>query len=181
MSILSIFFQIVDKFLDHSSICINDKLFSEVIEMFFTIRKKYVGMFFLICVAIVAAWVIVKIQPNAIPSLKTDNTEQVRTINLVTGEFKAETEEGKVIEAYRWDPGTIFVNKGEKVNLSIYGVNGKEHPFSIEGTKITGTVQQGKETIVSVQFQEEGVFRLICHTHPDIAHNGPMIAYIVVD
>lgn len=149
--------------------------------MFLTVRKKYIGMFLLVCVAIIAAWVIVKIQPSAIPSLKTDDQGKVRTIQLVTGEFKSTTPDGKEIEAYRWDPGTIFINKGEKVRLSIYGVNGKEHPFSIEGTNIKGTVKKGEETIVPLQFKKEGVYRLICHMHPDIAHNGPMIAYIVVD
>ncbi|SFF84059.1 Cupredoxin-like domain-containing protein [Halobacillus alkaliphilus] len=104
-----------------------------------------------------------------------------RVINLVTGEFKAETADGKEIEAYRWDPGTIFVEKGEPIKLSIYGVNGKEHPFFIEGTDVKGVVQQGKETIVDLKFDKEGVYRLICNTHPDINSNGPMIAYIVVD
>lgn len=149
--------------------------------MFYTVRSKYIGLFFLVCVSVIAAWVIVKIQPSAIPSLKTDNPEKIRTIQMVTGEFEAKLPDGKKIEAYRWDPGTIFLNKGEKVNLSIYGVNGAEHPFSIEGTTIKGTVKQGKETIVPLQFKEEGVYRLICHMHPDIANNGPMIAYIVVD
>ncbi|MGP4068687.1 cupredoxin domain-containing protein [Halobacillus sp. B29] len=104
-----------------------------------------------------------------------------RVINLVTGEFKAETADGKEIEAYRWDPGTIFVEKGEPIKLSIFGVNGKEHPFFIEGTDIKGVVQQGKETIVDLKFDKEGVYRLICTTHSDINSNGPMIAYIVVD
>ncbi|MGI8313614.1 hypothetical protein [Halobacillus mangrovi] len=108
------------------------------------------------------------------------NTEP-RMINLVTGEFKAETAEGKKIEAYRWDPGTIFVEKDESFRLSIYGVNGKEHPFYIEGTEVKGVVQQGKETIVDLKLEKEGIYRLICNTHPDIASNGPMIAYIVVD
>ncbi|KHE70184.1 hypothetical protein LD39_11895 [Halobacillus sp. BBL2006] len=115
----------------------------------------------------------------------TTSTEPVinepRIINLVTGEFKAETVDGKKIEAYRWDPGTIFVEKGEPFKLSIYGVNGKEHPFSIEGTEVRGVVQQGKETVVDLKFDKEGIYRLICNTHSDIASNGPMIAYIVVD
>lgn len=107
--------------------------------------------------------------------------EKNREIHLVTGEFKAKTIDGKEIEAYRWDPGTIFVNKGEKFNLSIFGINGRSHPFIIEGTNIKGTVEQNKETVLSLQFEKEGVYRIICLTHPDRAHNGPMIAYIIVD
>lgn len=104
-----------------------------------------------------------------------------RLIHLVTGEFKTTAEGGKTIEAYRWDPGTIFVEKGERIKLIIYGVNGESHPFIIEGTDIKGEVKKGKETVVRFQAEKEGVYRLICLTHPDKDHSGPMIAYIVVD
>jgi plastocyanin len=107
--------------------------------------------------------------------------EKIRDIQLVTGEFKAKNAEGIEIESYRFDPGTIFINEGEKVRLTIFGVNGKEHPFLIEGTDIKGTVKQNKETVIPLQFNEEGVYRLICLTHSDKEHSGPMIAYIVVD
>ncbi|MBO8157749.1 MAG: cupredoxin domain-containing protein [Bacillaceae bacterium] len=111
----------------------------------------------------------------------SSNEEKTYVINMVTGEFKSETADGKEIEAYRWDPGTIFVPEGEKVQLRIYGVNGEEHPFIIEGTDIKGTVKKGEETVLNLRFNEEGIYRLICLTHPDIKSNGPMIAYIVVD
>jgi heme/copper-type cytochrome/quinol oxidase subunit 2 len=104
-----------------------------------------------------------------------------RTIHMVTGEFKTKTAEGKEIEAYRWDPGTIIVHKGEKISLSINGVNGESHPFIIEGLNIKGEVKKGKETIVSFTPDKEGTYRIICLTHPDTAHNGPMVGYIVVD
>jgi plastocyanin len=108
-------------------------------------------------------------------------TEGGRTIHLVTGEFSSKLSDGKEIEAYRWDPGTIYVRKGEKINLSIYGVNGESHPFLIEGLNVRGEVKKGKETVVSFQADKEGIYRIICLTHPDIAHHGPMIGYIVVD
>ena len=106
---------------------------------------------------------------------------QVRTIHLVTGEFKSTGPDGKTIEAYRWDPGTIHVTKGEKINLSIYGVNGSSHPFVIQGLNIKGEVTKGKETVVSFQADKPGTYPIICLTHSDIAHNGPMVGYIVVD
>ncbi|SFK59223.1 hypothetical protein SAMN04487936_12030 [Halobacillus dabanensis] len=118
---------------------------------------------------------------GAIATTSAPVNGEPRIINLVTGEFKAETADGKKIEAYRWDPGTIFVEKDEPFKLSIYGVNGKEHPFYIEGTDVKGVVEQGKETVLDLQFKEEGIYRLICTTHSEIAANGPMIAYIVVD
>lgn len=109
------------------------------------------------------------------------SSEPVRTIHMVTGEFKSTTEDGKEIEAYLWHPGTVYINKGETVNLSLYGVNGASHPFMIEGTNIKGEVQKGKETIVPFKADKEGTYRLICLTHPDSSQHGPMIAYLVVD
>lgn len=111
----------------------------------------------------------------------SQSQDEIREIHLVTGEFKSKTMEGQELESYRWDPGTIFVNAGEKIRLSILGINGKEHPFIIEGTNVKGTVKQGEETIIPLQFKNEGIYRLICLTHPDKSQNGPMIAYIVVD
>lgn len=107
--------------------------------------------------------------------------EGPRTIHLVTTEAKSVLEDGTIIEAYRWDPGTVFVEKGETINLVLYGVNGDSHPFYIEGTRIKGEVKKGKETTVAFQASKEGVYRIICLTHPDKNHNGPMIGYIVVD
>lgn len=104
-----------------------------------------------------------------------------RTIHFVTGEFKATLPDGKVFEAYRWDPGTVFVRKGEKVKLSLSGVNGASHPFMIEGLGIKGEVKQGEETVVSFKADKPGIYRLICLTHPDRAQSGPMIGYIVVN
>lgn len=107
--------------------------------------------------------------------------EGERSIHIVTGEFKSTAADGKSIESYRWDPGTIFVEKDEKVKLVLYGVNGESHPFYIEGTTIKGEVLKGKETVVPFQASKEGVYRLICLTHPDKDHSGPMVAYIIVD
>lgn len=105
----------------------------------------------------------------------------VRTIQLVTGEFKSTGPNGKTIEAYRWDPGTVYVKKGENVRLSFFGVNGASHPFVIEGLNMKGEVKKGEETVVSFRAEQAGVYRIVCLTHPDIAHNGPMIGYLVVD
>ena len=77
--------------------------------------------------------------------------------------------DGKEMEAYRWDPGTIFLKRG-KSKISIYGINGEEHPFYIEGTNIKGTVKKGEEIVVPLQFDQSGTFRLICETHDDRTH-----------
>ena len=104
-----------------------------------------------------------------------------RVIHMVTGEFSSTLPDGREIEAYRWSPGTIFVNKGENVQLRILGVNGDSHPFIIEGLGIEGIVKKGEETIVNFHASKEGTFRIICTTHPDAASHGPMIGYIIVD
>ncbi|WP_445491279.1 cupredoxin domain-containing protein [Niallia sp. 03133] len=143
------------------------------------IEKKWF-IFLAICILLfVGGWFLGR--PEAIETTGSLTTAKKITINMVTGEFKSTMVDGKEIEAYRWDPGTIYVPKGEAVLLSIYGVNGKEHPFYIEGTNIKGTVKKGKETVLNLRFKKEGVYRLICTTHHDINHNGPMIAYIIVD
>ena len=48
--------------------------------------------------------------------------EEEFVIHMLAVEFKGKTEDGKEIEAYRWDPGTVFVPEGKEVTLSIYGV-----------------------------------------------------------
>ncbi|MCA1062913.1 cupredoxin domain-containing protein [Rossellomorea sp. AcN35-11] len=119
---------------------------------------------------------------NSYPTVSiSESAGEKQVFQLVTGEFKSETVSGKELEAYRWDPGTIVVEKDIPVELRIYGVNGMEHPFYIEGTDIRGMVKKGEETVINVTFSKEGTYRLICETHETIDRNGPMIAYIVVD
>lgn len=146
---------------------------------FIVLKKRSILLFVLIFVAIAAGSIWLLFSKETVTT--TAQGEQLREIHLVTTEFKTKTEDGKEIEAYRWDPGTIYVGKDEKVLLRLYGVNGHEHPFIIEGTDIKGVVKKGEETTVGFQLKEEGVYRLVCLTHPDMGSNGPMIANIVVD
>jgi len=113
-------------------------------------------------------------------SAATAASGDIRTIHIVTAAVQGTTPDGRTIESYRWDPGTIFVRKGETVRLSLNGVSGHSHPFVIEGLNIRGEVKPGKETIVNFRADEPGVYRLICYNHGDLAANGPMIGYIVV-
>lgn len=142
------------------------------------ITRKQIILTICVAIALLAVVVLVRIEK---PTPAATEPAQERTIELVTGEFKASTKDGKVIETYRWDPGTIIVEKDQPVKLRIYGVNGAHHSFYIEGMNIKGEVKQGKETIVRFTPSKEGTFRLICETHSDPLHNGPMIAYITVD
>jgi heme/copper-type cytochrome/quinol oxidase subunit 2 len=150
--------------------------------MKFLVLKKDTLLFFAaigFMLVTITAWFMLKAGDTTVFNQHTN--EKIREIHMVTVEFKTKMKNGKEIEAYRWDPGTIVLEKGEKAKLFITGINGEEHPFYIEGTKIKGTVKKGEETIVPLQFDKEGTYRIICEVHSDRAHNGPMIADIIVD
>lgn len=142
------------------------------------IKRKH--LYLAAAVLLLLLSVLLYINRESIVSTAAEPTVE-RTIHMVVGEFKSTTADGKTIEAYRWDPGSVVVQKGESIKLSIYGVNGLSHPFLIEGLNISGEVKKGKETVVHFTANQEGTYRIICMTHADIAHGGPMIGYIVVD
>ncbi|MFA9558539.1 cupredoxin domain-containing protein [Evansella sp. AB-rgal1] len=149
---------------------------------FLVVKRKTILAFFVFGLALVSVWVSSNVFRSDVPVMTSvAGKEEVREIHMITAEFSTKTNDGKEIESYRWDPGTIFMKAGERVDLIIYGVNGEKHPFIIEGTDIKGTVKKGQETTVSLQFKEEGIYRLICPMHADKESSGPMIAYIVVD
>ena len=147
---------------------------------FILIRKQWIFIVLALLFIAIAGWYLV--QPVSIYTTgQAKDSKNNYSIQMITSEFATKTESGKEIESYRWDPGTIVVPKGEEISISIFGVNGKEHPFYIEGTDYKGVVQKGKETIIHAKFNEEGTYRLICSTHSTIETSGPMIGYIVVD
>lgn len=112
------------------------------------------------------------------PSTSAVHTEKV---SIVTNEIKWTSPDGKKeIEAYRWDPGTIVVHQDETVALEFYGIKGESHPFKIEGYNLSGKVERGKVETVTFVADKPGNFQIVCLTHPDMKHNGPMIANLVV-
>ena len=70
-----------------------------------------------------------------------------------------------VVETYRFDPGTVVVNQGDVVALEIIGINGKEHPFTIEGYNVSDVVKRGQITRVTFTADKAGIFRITCHAH----------------
>lgn len=78
-------------------------------------------------------------------------------------------------EMYRWDPGTVVVQQGEQVTLYFWGVNGQEHPSSIEGYNLKFNVRRGRPTAVTFRASRTGVFRIVCHVH-----QPSMVAHLVV-
>ncbi|NJD87611.1 MAG: hypothetical protein FIB05_06325 [Betaproteobacteria bacterium] len=69
------------------------------------------------------------------------------------------------VSTYRWDPGTIVVNQGDRVTLEIVGINGDEHPFTIEGYWISDVVRRGQITRVTFDADKAGIFKIICRKH----------------
>ncbi|PLS14931.1 hypothetical protein CVD28_25800 [Bacillus sp. M6-12] len=148
---------------------------------FVIIRRKWL----FIALAVIALGVNISswyyLFPKTAETASTEASGQSYEINMVTGEYKTTVKDGKELEAYRWDPGTIVIPKDQQVTLKILGVNGSEHPFHIEGTNIKGVVKKGEETVIPLLFKKEGTYRLICDTHLEIGSGGPMVAYLVVD
>lgn len=66
---------------------------------------------------------------------------------------------------YRWEPGTVVVNRGDRVELWIWGVNGAVHDSHIEGYVPEFTVQRGQLTVVSFTANKAGTFKIHCSTH----------------
>ncbi|ANE45135.1 hypothetical protein SY83_00900 [Paenibacillus swuensis] len=150
---------------------------------FFVVTKRQLQLVLLSGMMVVAATMYLNLhKSNALEEpVTTGSKEAERTIHIVTGEYKSTSADGKEIEAYTFHPGTVYVGKGEAVNLSFYGVNGGSHPFIIEGTNIKSEVRKGKETVVRFQTEQEGTYRIVCLTHPESGPSAPMIGYIIVD
>ena len=80
--------------------------------------------------------------------------------------LKPPDETGKwVVETYRYIPGTVVVNEGDTVTLEIVGINGKEHPFHIDGYGNIGVVKRGEVTRVTFLADKPGIFKISCQIH----------------
>ncbi|NLP49869.1 cupredoxin domain-containing protein [Bacillus sp. RO1] len=147
---------------------------------FFVIKKSFLITIVLCIIAGFGGWYVVN--TGGVPTTGKPSEEEKLVFNMITSEFKTKLEDGTEIEAYRFDPGTITVPKGKEITLSIFGVNGSEHPYSIEGTDINGVIKKGEETLIDVKFDKAGVYKLICstHSHHNGHHSPPMVAYIYV-
>lgn len=103
---------------------------------------------------------------------------------IVTNEIKTKVQEGQIereIEAYRWEPGFLVVERDKPVTLHFYGLKGKAHSFEIEGLGVRGNVEKGKVTTLTFTPKQVGTFKIVCLVHPTIDKNGPMIGYLRVE
>lgn len=143
----------------------------------FIIHKKHVQLFVFAALIIIVAAVFLSWDKAR---LANSQPAAARTIELLTVEYSTKLADGKELEVYRWDPGTILIGRGETIELRINGVNGSSHPFVIEGLGIKGEVKKGQTTIVRFTAERAGTYPIICLTHTDMNHSGPMVGYITV-
>ncbi|QFT89176.1 hypothetical protein FIU87_11005 [Bacillus sp. THAF10] len=146
---------------------------------FYVIKKNVIVTTILCIISAFGGWYVVN---NGVVPTTGKAQEEELIFHMITSEFKAKMEDGTEMEAYRFDPGTITVPKGKDITISIFGVNGHEHPFTIEGTDVNGVIKKGEETLIQTRFDKAGVYKLICstHSHSNGHHAPPMIAYIYV-
>ncbi|KMJ59549.1 hypothetical protein AB685_01330 [Bacillus sp. LL01] len=147
---------------------------------FFVIKKSFLLLVALCILVGFGGWFVVN--KGVVPTIGKPQEGEKLLFHMITSEFKTELEDGTELEAYRFDPGTITVPRGKDVTLSIFGVNGSEHPYSIEGTDVSGVIKKGEETLINARFDQPGVYKLICSTHSQHKghHSPPMVAYIYV-
>lgn len=114
-------------------------------------------------------------QPTPAP---TDRTILMAAIEY-KGTFGANESqpEGTQVKAYRWDPSYVVANRDDRVTLKIFGVNGAQHPSTIEGYDVSFTVKRGEWTTVTFTASKAGIFEIVCHV-PE--HTNTMHAYLHV-
>lgn len=117
--------------------------------------------------------------PTAAPS-PTQQLPTTVTYQVVTNEISAKQTSGPNVNVYRFDPSTFVATQGDDVVLQIRGLKGHNHPIVLEGYGVSGVVQRNQVTTLRVKANKAGVFRLICTSHADAAHEGPMEAYFIV-
>ncbi|MBB6731941.1 cupredoxin domain-containing protein [Cohnella zeiphila] len=140
----------------------------------FFISKRRLQWYLILAVAVVLVGAYVGWQqskPALAPIGGGPQVQQVKTV-----EFNMTDSSGKQQEGYRFDPGTIVVQKGVEVELRLSGVNGESHPFEIQGLGVSGEIAKGKTTIVKFTPKQAGTYPIICTTHTD----PPMVGYLVV-
>lgn len=142
------------------------------------LNRKKLQMYGILALVVILAGAYIGWQQTK-PSVATSASDNVQVFHLVTGEFTS-TDNGKTLESYRFDPGSIYVKKNQPVELRISGINGQSHPFVIEGLGIEATVNKGKTTVVKFTPKQAGTYTIICQTHTEQNSGAPMIGYLYV-
>lgn len=65
-----------------------------------------------------------------------------------------------------FDPATITMTKGHKIDLNVGNRTDKTHGFTIEGYGVVRTVDPNKPIDLSFKASRTGTFRVFCQLHP---------------
>lgn len=114
------------------------------------------------------------------PSATVAAHAQSVSYQIITNEVKAKQSNGSEIEVYRFDPAVFVVNEGDDVTLQIRGFKGHDHPVVLEGYNLKAVVHRNQTTSLKFHAAKPGFYRLLCTSHIDAAHEGPMEGYVVV-
>jgi heme/copper-type cytochrome/quinol oxidase subunit 2 len=147
---------------------------------FLVIRKRNLQLAGAFLVVTLLAAVLWRVHLTRIEPAIAAPTNGVQVFTIVTGEFETKDRNGKMLEAYRWDPGSIYVRKGVPVELRIIGISGDTHPFVIDGLDVKDEVKKGETTVVRFTPEQAGTYEIRCLTHADMRSDGPMVGYIFV-
>ena len=81
-------------------------------------------------------------------------------------ELKKPGDDGRwQISAYLWSAPQFHAKTGDEVTLRFIGLNGSEHPTTIEGYDKSLTLKRGDVTDVSFVADKPGIFRIVCSKH----------------
>lgn len=77
---------------------------------------------------------------------------------------------------YRWEPDTIVVNKGEKIQF-IINTEDVPHGFELEGIVLPGwnpdnAIKKGNKTIIEFKAEDAGTWDMVCTVYCGPGHNG---------
>lgn len=114
-----------------------------------------------------------------------------RIIYMLAVEYKGSTEVGKLappekdpkdigpaygfklvdgekweVSAYAFAPSTIVVNQGDRVKLTIFGVNGDKHLIFVERySEDVKTLNRGRFLDINFVANTPGMFQIVCSNH----------------
>lgn len=92
-------------------------------------------------------------------------------------ELKKPGDDGRwQISAYLWSAPQLHVKVGDDVTLRFVGLNGSEHPTTMDGYDKSFTLKRGDVTDVSFTADKPGIFRIVCSKH-----QPTMVSELVVE
>jgi len=96
---------------------------------------------------------------------------------VAPGEFDPENSAKWQVSSYFFSDSSMVVNQGERVVLTLFGVNGDTHLVWVESPSgevvvATTTMNRGREYTIEFTAEESGYYRLVCGNHaPTMAAN----------